>query len=153
MVSNDELYTLMKALDQKIDIRFTGADIGFENINRRIDELKDALLTLGDILTEKKPEPVREDVDYEKTATNEKGNTTVGPGIIKQKNVPKVSANGKIPLSYKIGKTGCKYCDGIVAWPRVFVTDKEVEEGKVREGPIHCDIDGNLIGDGRCPNL
>ena len=60
---------------------------------------------------------------------------------------------GKIPLSYKIAEKGCKYCDGIVAWPRKFVTDKEVAEGKVRGGPIHCDIDGNIIGLGRCPNL
>ena len=73
--------------------------------------------------------------------------------IVKKKNVPKIPANGKIPLSYKIAKKGCKWCDGIVAWPRVFVTDEEVAAGKIRQGPIHCDIDGNIKGDGRCPNL
>ena len=107
--------------------------------------LEDRISNIVNLLTiqenEKKPEP---------TATNHRGNNTVGPGIITEKEEP---ISSKIPLSYKIAEKGCKYCDGIVAWPRKFVTDKEVAEGKVRGGPIHCDIDGNIIGVGRCPNL
>ena len=59
----------------------------------------------------------------------------------------------KIPLSYKVSKTDCKYCGKTIAWPRKFVTDAEVAKGAVREPSIHCDMDGNVIGLGRCPNL
>ena len=145
MTNNDELKADLIDLDLKIDKRF-------DEVGDHIKALVESYATMVDHLTGKKkpkadiPEP---------TATNHRGNNTVGPGIIKKRpNAKKLSVNGKIPDSYKIAKKGCKWCDGVVAWPRVFVTDKEVaEEGKVREGPIHCDIDGNIKGDGRCPNL
>ena len=142
-MNNDEVE---KNIIEAIEILGKVVTHNFKVNNQRITDLYEAINGLHIFELPKEPEP---------TATNHRGNNTVGPGIIK-KEVPILDYvnKGKIPDSYKIAKKGCKWCEGVVAWPRVFVTDKEIaEEGKVREGPIHCDIDGNIKGDGRCPNL
>lgn len=146
MVSNDELLAKLEIINEAI-------------MKNRMDisGVKQALVSVLNVIGKAKVKEI-----VEKTAT-------VGPGliitedpnygdvspkeIVKKPNAPKLPANGRIPNSYKIAKKECSYCEGIVAWPRVFVTDKEVEEGKTRDPPIHCDIDGNIIGNGRCPNL
>ena len=144
MTSNDELL-------EKLEIGLKAITLA---INTQGDIIENLFIQLTNRIilfeNEKKPEPVREDVDYEKTATNEKGNTTIGPGIIKQKNIPKVSANGKIPGGYKISGTACRYCSSPIAWPP---WDKDLPKDAQRDPPIHCDADGNIKGDGRCPNL
>ena len=96
---------------------------------------------------------LKENEKKPKTATNHRGNSTVGPGIIKKRpNAKKLSVNGKIPDSYKISGTACKYCQGTVAWAP-FKKPSDLGPDEKREPPIHCDENGNIKGDGRCPNF
>ena len=71
-------------------------------------------------------------------------------GIKKRKDVPKRAADGKIPDDYKISKKPCTRCNGLIAWPP-YIPDKDLKEGERRRPPIHCDENGNIIGDGLCP--
>ena len=155
-MNNDEVE---KNIIETIELLGKVVTDNFKVINERITELFEMLKPRPIIAYGEGPAPDG------RTATNTDGNVTVGPGLIitddpnhgqsptKQKNIPKIPANGKIPSRYKISSKVCKYCEGTIAWPRVFVTDKEVAEGKKRESSIHCDFDGNIEGDGRCPNF
>ena len=133
MVTNDELLKELNGIKAIVVKLLEGfVDREMDKIGKKMEEKKNSEIGTGIIITD--------DPNHGQPPT-------------KQKNIPKIPANGKIPSRYKISSKVCKYCEGTIAWPRVFVTDKEVAEGKKRESSIHCDFDGNIEGDGRCPNF
>ena len=163
MTNNDEKIDIgLKAITSAIETHGKKVDSKFEKINMimeaRLDIINERITEVIEIIYDKK----FDDRTPEPTATNHRGNNTVGPGIIKKKEEPiiikkrpnakKLSVNGKIPDSYKISGTACKYCQGTVAWAP-FKKPSDLGPDEKREPPIHCDENGNIKGDGRCPNF
>lgn len=109
-------------------------------INERItsinEELQPLSMAFGEVLkkwSNKGPEPV---------------SIKEAPKPIKKTDAPKLPAEGlgKIPEGYKISPTACTRCLHTVAWAPY---KKDVNGIKQKQDPpIHCDNEGNIIGDG-----
>lgn len=143
MVSNDELKADIVDLDLKLDQRL---DI----LEDRMDAMNESYSQMVDHLTgKKKPKAEIRHASPGFSGTGAVYKEETKP-FSKSPNAPKRSANGKIPGGYKISGTACKYCNSPIAWPP---WDKDLPKDANRDPPIHCDSEGNIKGDGRCPNL
>ena len=137
MVTKEEK-VLLESLSAAFTKHGTKMDSRLDIINERITEVNESLVAVLKQLV--KPRPA-----IETNVHNAEDYSTVGPGII-------AKHPGKIPKGYKISGVACKYCQSPIAWAP-FIPDSDLQEGQKREPPIHCDSEGNIKGDGRCPNL